>query len=80
MRSFTLPQKAVDLPAMYIQATKDLLLPDNSLNGVRALLPQLEVHRVEGPHLIMDTHPETCARLVAGFLDHLEDLDGGMQP
>jgi pimeloyl-ACP methyl ester carboxylesterase len=74
MRTFTLPQEVVDLPAMYIQATKDLLLPDNSLNDVRTLLPQLEVHRLEGPHLILDTQPKTCARLVAGFLDHLEDL------
>jgi pimeloyl-ACP methyl ester carboxylesterase len=74
MRTFSLPRQVVDLPAMYIQATNDLLLPDNALNDVRALLPQLEVHRLEGPHLILDTQPKTCARLVAGFLDHLEDL------
>jgi hypothetical protein len=47
MRTFTLPQKVIDLPAMYIQATNDLLLPDSSLNDMKALLPQLEVHRLE---------------------------------
>jgi pimeloyl-ACP methyl ester carboxylesterase len=73
MRTFTLPRKVIDLPSMYIQATNDLLLPDNSLNDMRAILPQLEVHRLEGPHLILDTHPKTCARVVAGFLDSLED-------
>jgi len=48
------------------------LLPDNSLNDIKSILPQLEVHRIEGPHLVLDTHPKTCARLVAGFLDSLE--------
>ena len=75
MRTFTLPQEVVDLPAMYIQATNDLLLPDNSLNDTKSILPQLEVHRIEGPHLVLDTHPKTCARLVAGFLDSLEYED-----
>ena len=72
MRTFTLPQEVVDLPSMYIQATDDLLLPENCLNDVRALLPRLEVHRLKGPHLILDTQPNTCARLVAVFLDYLE--------
>ena len=80
MRTFTLPQEVVDLPAMYIQATNDLLLPDSSLNDMKALLPRLEVHRLEGPHLILDTHPKTCARLVAGFLDSLEYEDVVWEP
>ena len=75
MRTFRISQKVVELPSMYIQATNDLLLPDNSLNDIKALLPRLEVHRLEGPHLIMDTQPKTCARVVAGFLDSLEDED-----
>ena len=75
MRKLKLDLKPVDLPAMYIQATKDLLLPDNALNDLETLLPQLEVHRIEGPHLIMDTHPMTCARLVVGFLDSLEYIE-----
>ncbi len=72
MRKLSLDQTVVDLPAMYIQATKDLLLPDNALDDLEALLPQIEVHRIEGPHLVLDTQPTTCARLVAGFLDSLE--------
>jgi len=72
MRKLNFELKPIGLPAMYIQATKDLLLPDNALNDLKVLLPQLEVHRIEGPHLILDTHPLTCARLVVGFLDSLE--------
>ena len=72
MRTFALPQKVIDLPSMYIQATNDLLLPDSSLNDMKAILSHLEVHRLEGPHLILDTQPKTCARVVAGFFDSLE--------
>lgn len=80
MRTFTIPQEVVNLPAMYIQATNDLLLPDNCLNDMKSILPQLEVHRIEGPHLVLDTHPKTCARLVAGFLDSLEYEDVVREP
>ena len=60
---------------MHIQATNDRLLPDNAANDMKAFLPQIEVHRLHGPHLILDTQPTTCARLVAGFLDSLEYED-----
>jgi pimeloyl-ACP methyl ester carboxylesterase len=75
MRKLTLHQEVLDMPAMYIQATDDLLLPDNALNDVKAFLPQIEVHRIDGPHLILDTQPKTCARLVVGFLESLEYED-----
>ena len=80
MRNFRIPQEVIDLPAMYLQATKDLLIPDSSVNDIQSILPQLEVHRIEGPHLILDTHPKTCARLVAGFLDSLEYQDAVRGP
>ncbi len=75
MRKLSLDLEVTDLPAMYIQATKDLLLPDNAVNDLKTLLPQLEIHRIEGPHLVMDTQPKTCARLVVGFLDSLEYIE-----
>jgi pimeloyl-ACP methyl ester carboxylesterase len=71
MRKLSLDQKVINLPAMYIQATQDRLLPDNALDDLTALLPHLETHRIEGPHLVLDAKPTTCARLVAGFLTSL---------
>ena len=72
MRKLSLDQKVINLPAMYIQATQDRLLPENALDDLTALLPYLETHRIEGPHLVLDAKPTTCARLVAGFLTSLE--------
>jgi pimeloyl-ACP methyl ester carboxylesterase len=60
------------LPSLYIQATNDLLLPDNAVDDIKALMPRLEIDRIEGPHMVLEVHPQTCARLVAGFLDSLE--------
>jgi len=54
--------------------------PDNSVNDIKSILPQLEVHRIEGPHLVLDTHPKTCARLVAGFLGSSEYEDVVREP
>jgi pimeloyl-ACP methyl ester carboxylesterase len=75
MRRLRLPQKVIDLPALYLQATKDYLLPDNAVDDIKTLVPRIEIRRVEGPHLVLDTQPKKCAGLVAGFLDSLEYLD-----
>ena len=72
MRRLCLPQKEIDLPALYIQATKDRLLPDNAVEDIKALMPHLEIDRVEGPHMVLEVHPQTCARLITGFLNSLE--------
>jgi len=52
---------------------KLLILPDNSLYDMKAILPQLKVHPLDGPHLTLDPQPKTCARVVTGFLDSPED-------
>lgn len=72
MRRLRLPQKTIDLPALYIQATNDLLLPENAVDDIKVLMPRLEIDRIEGPHMVLEVHPQTCARLVAGFLDSLD--------
>jgi pimeloyl-ACP methyl ester carboxylesterase len=72
MWSLRLPQETIDLPALYIQATNDRLLPDNAVDDIKALMPRLEIDRIEGPHMVLEVHPQTCARLVAGFLESLD--------
>jgi pimeloyl-ACP methyl ester carboxylesterase len=71
VRDLQFEAKPVQLPALYIQATEDRLLPAGTLEALRPWLPQLEVHRVPGPHLVLDTAPERCADLVAEFLARL---------
>ena len=61
----------VDLPALYIQAMQDRILPDNVLDDLRPIVPRLRVERVPGPHLVLDTQPDRCADLITDFLGSL---------
>jgi pimeloyl-ACP methyl ester carboxylesterase len=71
VRELRLAKKSIDLPAIYIRAADDNLLPPDAIDGVRALVPAVKVFDVEGPHLVLDTSPEICARLVDEFVSTL---------
>jgi len=68
VRRIRLDKNPIQLPAIYIRALEDPLLPSNAVEGVRALIPDLRVHEIPGPHLVLDTSPELCAALTAGFV------------
>ena len=58
------PAGEVPLPCLYIQASKDKLVPAGRLADFQALCPDLEVHRVDGGHFIVQEAPAECARIV----------------
>lgn len=76
VRELRLAKKAVDLPAIYIRAGDDLLLPKDAIDGVRAIVPGVQVFDVPGPHLVLDTSPEVCARLIDQFVQTLSTMPG----
>lgn len=71
VRELRLARKPIALPAIYLRADDDNLLPKDAVESVRALVPGLQVFDVEGPHLVLDTSPEECARLIAEFVHTL---------
>lgn len=73
VRSIVLEKNPITLPAIYIRALEDHLLPSNAVEGVRALVPDLQVHEIPGPHLVLDTSPELCAAITAGFVKKIEN-------
>ncbi len=58
------PQREVPVPCLYLQATDDKLVPAARLGDFERLCPDLEVHRVEGGHFVVQENPRACARLV----------------
>jgi pimeloyl-ACP methyl ester carboxylesterase len=68
IRKLRLASTPISLPCLYIRALDDNLLPANAVDGVKALVPNLEIHEIPGPHLVLDTNPERCAKIAAGFL------------
>jgi len=73
VRELRLARKTVQLPTLYLRATEDLLLPADVVEGVREIVPAVEVAELPGPHLVLDTSPDRCAELIATFLAALPE-------
>ena len=68
--------QTIDPPACYIQATGDRLVPETSVEAFRTMSPALEVHKVEGPHFLLQARPGPCAAIIRGFVERLQDITG----
>ncbi len=62
---------AITLPASYIQSTGDRLVPDSAVDPFRAMSATLKVHRVEGPHFLLQARPGDCARIIGEIVQPL---------
>ena len=58
----------IDAPCLYIQASKDKLVPDKAIEDFKTHIRDLAIHRVEGAHFILQTQPGNCSRIVADFV------------
>jgi pimeloyl-ACP methyl ester carboxylesterase len=57
----------IDLPACYLQAAADRLVPDRSAEAFKAMAPDIEVYHVDGPHFLLQTNPVDCAKAIDDF-------------
>lgn len=62
---------ACEVPVLYLQASRDRLVPDRCASELRALIPRLEVRRVDGPHLLLQANPTAAVREIREFLEGL---------
>ncbi len=71
-----LPAEAmrVKMPALYLQATRDRLIPAAALESVRQIAPQLEVIDVDAPHFLLQTRAHDCAAAIKDFVGTLPAL------
>ncbi len=58
----------LQIPCCYIQAKSDRLVSKRRLQLFEKLAPQIEVHQVEGPHLIMQVNPKGCIQIIQNEL------------
>ena len=61
--------RPIELPFAYIRAEQDRLVTANSLRKIKKAYPQLELFQVRGPHFLLQTNPQECAKLVAEFVE-----------
>jgi pimeloyl-ACP methyl ester carboxylesterase len=68
------PDTTFSGPCLYIQASNDRLVPSRAVAPLQRHLPQLQVEKIHGPHIILLAQPERGARLISDFIASLADI------
>ena len=58
--------RAISMPALYLHATEDRLLSRSAKRDIGSIRG-VTIKDVEGPHLLLQTAPHSCARAIAEF-------------
>jgi pimeloyl-ACP methyl ester carboxylesterase len=66
---------ACKAPLLYLQASRDRIVSERSVNEIRAGRPDVIVERIEGPHLLLQCNPSAGARAVERFLEPRKKID-----
>ena len=65
--------REVQVPTLCLQAKQDRLLRSSATRELKQGLADCQVVAVEGPHLLLQTAPRTCAQTVAEFIAGLRN-------
>ncbi len=57
-----------EIPALYLQATNDKLVPESNSLEFRKFFIRLNIRQIEGPHFLLQTNPQDCADEIAKFI------------
>jgi pimeloyl-[acyl-carrier protein] methyl ester esterase len=62
------------MPTLYLQASGDRLVPAHLSDEFCAAVPGIRRAVVRGPHLLLQSAPEECLRIIATFLGEADSL------
>lgn len=62
----------IRVPVLYLQATRDWVVPAAALIEMQRVLPGIQVATIDGPHFLLQTRPGQCAERIAMFAERLE--------
>jgi pimeloyl-ACP methyl ester carboxylesterase len=57
------------LPIFYLRSNQDRLVNEHALQTLIRLRPGLQLHRIDGPHLLLQRHPERALSALSRALD-----------
>jgi pimeloyl-ACP methyl ester carboxylesterase len=57
------------LPIVLIRPTRDRLVPAWTYEEIRATNPMVETKKIDSPHLVLQTSPRECVKIVSGFVE-----------
>lgn len=64
------------IPTLLLQATNDRLVPNSAAQLIVDRLPATAIHRIEGPHALMQMAPDECARHIRAFVARTKSQNG----
>jgi pimeloyl-ACP methyl ester carboxylesterase len=56
-------------PVLYLKASRDRIVAPSLSQALVSGLPNVTTKEVDGPHLLLQSRPLECARLIASFID-----------
>jgi pimeloyl-ACP methyl ester carboxylesterase len=62
----------IGVPCLYLQATRDRLVPHSAARLVATHLPRVQIERIDAPHFLLQSAPAEAALIVAGFMRNLD--------
>ena len=60
--------RGCSVPILYLAGTHDCIVPGRSLRRIQALRPDVQVARIDAPHVVLQTRPAPAAQAIAAFL------------
>ena len=63
------------VPILYLDASRDFVVPRWNARGVKRLRPNVEVRTITGPHLALATNPSEASQAITAFVDGLRCTD-----
>ena len=64
--------RSCDVPVLYIRATKDRLIASHHADEAQAILPQLRIVDIPGPHMALVINPTLSWAALTRFIDDVE--------
>jgi pimeloyl-ACP methyl ester carboxylesterase len=59
----------MQLPLFYLRGRQDVLLDKSALDRLIRLRPGLQLHEIDGPHLLLQRHPEAALKRIVACLN-----------
>ncbi len=66
---YPFPEEAFDLPCLYLQATRDLVVPQEAASWFADHFHQCEIARFDAPHCLLQTRPTECLAKIREFAE-----------
>lgn len=63
--------RGLAMPVLYLQASRDRLVPADAANGLQQCCPQTVVQPLDAPHCLLQAAPEAAATALSAFIQNL---------